>query len=159
MATRTKHVYTHHAADPVLGIRVGSDACKRANEKGHPPRGAVMRYAKDLALYGAERNRAEDGSYRHARRSAVVKDSSRVRPRITLENVLAAERRYAQELRRGSDASIRGAIETGDLDGARADVTAAVRDASPEGERVRAAQERRTASARRAAKLAAKGGR
>lgn len=153
------HTYTHHKADPILGIRVGSDACRRANAKGHRPRGAVMRYAKQLALYGAERTRAADGSYRHARRSAVVRDPSKVKPRITLENVLAAERRFAQERKRGADTTVAGAIRTGDHDGVRADLTAAVRDASPEAERVRAAQEREMAAQARARRIAAKGGR
>jgi hypothetical protein len=157
MGTSTKHVYTHHGPDPVLGIRVGADACRRANLKGHRPRGAVMRYAKDLALYGAERTRMEDGSYRHARRTAVVGPKGG-KPRITLENVLAAEARYANERKRGSDATIAGAIQAGDHDATRAALEAAVRDASPEAERVRAAQDR-ASRAERARRVTAKGGR
>lgn len=137
------HTYTHHKADPVLKIRVGSDACRRANEQGHRPRGAIMRYARELARYGAERNRADDGTYRPARRTAVVKDPSRVQPRITLENVLAAERRFKHEPKRGADVTLAGAIRTGDYDGVRSDLEAAVRDASPVAERVRYEQERK----------------
>ena len=158
------HTFTHHAADPILGIRVGTDACKRANAQGHSPRGAIMRYARDLAVYGAERTRDEDGNYRHARRSASIKDPSRARPRITLENVLAAEAWYADRRKRPHAATLADAINAAVGDNAasarvRAALNAAVLDASAEGERVRAAQERAAAAARRARQIAAKASR
>jgi hypothetical protein len=161
------HTYTHRSADPVLGIRVGCDACRRANGMGHSPRGAIMRLARDLAEYGAEQTRLADGTYRHARRTAVVKgDGSRVRPRITLENVLAAERWYASHERVPSQADLRtilGAAMAGTQDEQailRDALTAAKRDASPEGERVRAAQDREQRREReRARRIAAKGSR
>lgn len=162
MGATLTHTYRPHGADPVLGIRIGADACRRANEQGHRPRGAIMRYARELALYATERNRLADGSVRHARRSASVKDPSRVKPRVTLENVLAAERRFKHEPKRGADVTIAGAImvavATGDEDGVRSDLEAAVRDASPEAERIRHAQERKQAQ-QRARKLTAKQGR
>lgn len=157
------YTFTHHSADPILGIRVGCDACRRANGQGHSPRGAIMRLAKDLAEYGAERTRLEDGTYRHARRTAVVKgNGARVKPRITLENVLAAESWYATHKRVPSQADLRtiiGGAETAeDQDLLRDALTIAKRDASPEGERVRAEQDRAQRREReRARRIAAKG--
>lgn len=140
------HVYTHRSADPVLGIRVGCDACRRANAQGHSPNGAIMRLAKALAEYGAERTRDDEGNYRHARRSAVIRDASRVKPRITLETVLSAEGWYASHKRVPSQADLATiigvAVETGETDTVREALETAVRDASAEGERVRSAQDR-----------------
>jgi len=162
----TTHTYTHRSADPILGIRVGCDACRRANGEGHAPRGAIMRTAKALAEYGAEATRDENGNYRHARRTAVIRgDGSRVRPRITLENVLDAERFWADRAKSPHAADLRAVIEStvGDADAqaiVREALETAKRDASAAGETVRAAQDRATRrEADRARRIAAKGSR
>jgi len=148
------HVYQYRTADPVLGIRVGTDACKRATAKGHSPRGAIMRLAKDLAVYGQNATRDEAQNLRHARRTAEIKgDGSRVGHRITLECVLAAEAWYASHRKQPSRADMATMIATardeGTLDKAREAITIAVHDNSDEAERVRATQNRAEARARR----------
>jgi len=91
--------------------------------------------------------------------------SSRVRPRITLENVLDAERFWADRAKSPHAADLRSVIEStvGDAESqaiVREALETAKRDASAAGETVRAAQDRATRrEADRARRIAAKGSR
>lgn len=161
--TRDGYSYQYRAADPVLGIRIGRNAAERLASQNHSPRGAVARLAADLARYGAEHTRDAEGNFRPAFTSNEVRDPSRVKPRVAIENVLAAERWYATHAKRPNEADLRAMIAgtVGDADAAdvaREAIADALRGSSSDGERERSAQLRKARNERDAARrLAAKG--
>jgi len=163
--TRDGYCYGYRAADPVLGIRIGRNAAERAATMNHSPRGAIMRLAADLARYGAEHTRDAEGNLRPAFTSNEVRDPSRVKARVAIENILAAERWYATHAKVPSQADLRAMIAgtVGDDDAAataREAIADALRGSSSAGERVRSAQARKARAERDAARrLAAKGSR
>lgn len=67
------HSYSHHAPDPILGIRLGVNAADYANAEGLRPRGDVMKLAAQLAIL----------QHSKAPRNA--------RPTLRLENIKTAE--------------------------------------------------------------------
>lgn len=91
-----RHSYSHHSADPILGIRLGVNAVAIAEGKtslcGYlPPRGATMKLAAELAVL----------QYQKAPRNAA--------PTLRVENIKAAL------IATGGKPADRRSIETEDL--------------------------------------------
>jgi len=145
--TKRGETFKHTGVDERVGMRIGSDAAKRIVSQNHALTGATVRLAASLSRYGQDRTKDEAGNLRHARRTAEIKgDGSKCQYRVTLETILAAERWYATHKREPQNADLAGmlglAAETGETDQVRDAIEIAIRDASAEGETVRAAQTR-----------------
>lgn len=162
--SKSGRTFGHTSPHPDLGIRLGVNVARVAAEEDLSPRGADLRLAAAIALFGQDRFKAQTGAYRSAPLTAqTVANPDRVKPTLLLDHLRAAQAVFSQDgvHREPHAATVARMIEvlrdTGNLDLAREVLDTAINPRSHEAAAERAEYARRDRAARRAAKMAAKG--
>ena len=161
--TGTAVAIDHYGVNPAVGMRIGSDACKRMVEKRHPLAGSIVQLAAEISYWSAVQNQLPDGSWREARRTATSGNGGKG-PRVTENALIAAEEWYATHEKRPSDATLAAMVAAANAEGKGRDLLASLRavvadqsttDTHERERRIR--RERRAAAAAEARKRTAKG--
>jgi len=161
--SKSGRTFQHTSPDPDLGIRLGVNVARIAAERDYSPKGAVLRLAAGLALYGQNRFKSQTGVYRSAPLTAqTVANPDRVKPTLLLDHLEDSVRFWdAQDRKDPNAATVTAMVEAlrdgGDLDTARQILENAVRMHSSSAAQTRAALRRSDRAMNDARKRSAKG--
>lgn len=160
--SKSGRTFQHTSPDADLGIRLGVNVARIAAERDLSPRGAVLRLAAGLALYGQERFKAQTGAYRSAPLTAqTVQNPDRVKPTLLLDHLEDSDRFWnAQDHKDPHAATVTAMIEAlrdgGNLDDAAEILRNAVNPRSHTAAATRADLRRKDRAAHEARKRSAK---